>query len=222
MYFNPSMAIALIFLLLPGYLTAGSASLPLTEKQLEAHGKRVGKTYWVVAEENQKPVFFSSPSPSAPSFLAGAKESFEITEIVGASTQRLYYKVRFAPGKEGYISVDSFLEELNSTIATLDPDRDQKRKSAKEANEENKREAWIRAQPWPEHVKEAVLKRKAVLGMTMSEAKVALGKPTRVVKLKAASTLMGEQQQWIYDGGPVLTFTNGMITRIQTIDARAE
>jgi hypothetical protein len=222
MYFKTFLAVASISLLFPAYLAAGPASLPLTEKQLEALGKRVGKTYWVVAEENKKPVFLSSPSPSAPSFLAGAKESFEITEVVGASSQRPHYKVRFASAKEGYISVDSFLEELNFTIATQDPDRDQKKKSAKEANEENKREAWIRAQPWPEHVKEAVLKRKAVLGMTMSEAKVALGKPTRVIKLKAASTLMGEQEQWIYDSGPVLTFTNRMITRIQTIEARAE
>ncbi len=64
MYFKTFLAVASISLLFPAYLAAGPASLPLTEKQLEALGKRVGKTYWVVAEENKKPVFLSSPSPS--------------------------------------------------------------------------------------------------------------------------------------------------------------
>lgn len=214
-----SVAIAIIPLLFPAYLATGFASSHLTEKQLAALAKHVGKTYWIVAEGSRRVVFSSAPSPSASSFRAGVKESFQITEMVSGSTQRPYYRVRFAFGKEGFISVDSFLEEFNSALVTQDPDRQPRRKSAKE---ESRREAWIRAQPWPQHVKEAALKRQAVLGMNMTETKVALGKPTRVVKLKHTNALMGEQEQWIYKSGPVLTFTNGVITRMQTAEARAE
>lgn len=205
-------------------LTTGFASSRFTEKQLEALGKYVGKTYWVVAEEDRRARFFSAPSPSATSFLPELKESLQITEMVQGPAQRpaYYYKARFASGREGFIDVDSFLEELNSTIITVDPERGQKIRSAKEADEEEKRTARIRAQPWPEHVKEAVLKRQAILGMNMREAREALGKPTRVVKVKSATPLMGQQEQWFYESGPVLIFTNGMITRLQPKEARNE
>ena len=142
--------------------------------------------------------------------------------MVGISNQRPYYRANFDSGREGYITVDSFLEELNLTLLTQDPDMGQKRRSAKEAEEESKREAWIRAQSWPEHVKDAALKRKAILGMNMNEAKVALGKPARKVKLKNNNALMGQQEQWLYENGIVLTFTNGMITRMQTKDSKNE
>jgi hypothetical protein len=215
-----------LLLLLPAFffLTTGFASSRFTEKQLEAFGKYVGKTYWVMAEEGKRPLFFSAPSPAATSFLPEPKESFQVTEIVEGAMQRpaYYYKVSFASGREGYIDLDSFLGQLNLTLLTVDPDRGQKVRSAKEAEEENKRAARIRAQPWPEHIKEAVLQRKAVLGMAMKEAREALGKPTRVVKVRDASPLMGQQEQWIYQSGPVLTFTNGLITRIQTAGGKAE
>ena len=213
-----------IFLLLVFlFLATGFASSRFTEKQLEALRKYVGKTYWVVAEEGKRPLFFSAPSPSATSFVPEAKESFEITEMVEGSTQRpYYYKVTFASGREGYIGVDSFLEGLNTTLVTVDPDRGQKIKSAKAAEEETRREARIRAQPWPEHVKEAVLKRQAVLGMNSREAREALGKPTRIVKVRIPNPLLGPQEQWIYESGPVLTFTNGAITRIQSAGDRTE
>jgi hypothetical protein len=209
----------LIALLLPAF---ESGSSQFTEKQLGALAKQVGKTYWVVDGENKTPIFFSAPSPSASPFRIGVKESFQITALVGGSTEKPYYRVRFASGKEGYLSVDSFLEELNSTLVAQDPDKGQKRKSAKEAGEESRREAWIRAQPWPAHVKEAALKRQAILGMNMSEAKAALGKPSRVVKLKHGNPLLGQQEQWVYEGGPVLTFTNGVITRMQPMGAITE
>ena len=215
-----------LFLLLSAFfcLAAGSASSRYTEKQLEALRKYVGKTYWVMAEEGKRPLFFSTPSPAATSFLPEPKESFQIAEMVEGATQRpaYYYKVSFASGREGYIDVDSFLEQLNLTLLTVDPDRGQKMRSAKEAEGESKRAARIRAQPWPEHIKEAVLQRKAVLGMTVKEAREALGKPTRVVKVRDASPLMGQQEQWIYQSGPVLTFTNGLITRIQAVEAKNE
>lgn len=215
-----------LFLLLPAFffLTTGFASSRFTEKQLEAFEKYVGKTYWAVAEEGKRALFFSAPSPSAPSFLPELKESLQITEMVQGAGQRpaYYYKVSFASGREGYIDLDSFLGQLNLTLLTVDPNRGQKMRSAKEAQEEEKREARIRAQPWPEHIKEAVLQRKAVLGMNMKEAREALGRPTRVVKLKDTNLLMGQQEQWIYDKGPVLTFTNGAITRLQTAGNKVE
>ncbi len=170
------------------------------------------------------PSFLSAPSPSATSFLPEAKESFQITEMVEGAAQRpyYYYKVRLDAGREGYIDVDSFLEQLNLTLLTVDPDRGQKAKAAKEVQEESKREAWIRAQPWPDQVKEAVRKRQAVVGMNTSEARAALGKPNRVVKIKGANPLTGQQEQWIYQNGPVLTLTNGAVTRIQSAGDRAE
>ena len=215
-----------LFLLLSAFfcLAAGSASSRYTEKQLEALRKYVGKTYWAIADDGRRALFFSAPSPAATSFLPEPKESFQIAEMVEGATQRpaYYYKVSFASGREGYIDVDSFLGELNLTLLTVDPDRGQKMRSAKEAEGKSKRAARIRAQPWPEHIKEAVLQRKAVLGMTVKEAREALGKPTRVVKVRDASPLMGQQEQWIYQSGPVLTFTNGLITRIQAVEAKNE
>jgi len=205
-------------------LTTGFAASRFTEKQLEALEKYVGKTYWAVADEGRRAHFFSGPSPSASSFLPEPKESLKITAMVQGSAQRAaaYYKVKFGSGREGYIDVDSFLGELNLTLLTVDPDRGQKIRAAKEAQEEEKREARIRAQPWPEHVKKAVLNRQAILGMDMKEAREALGKPNSVVKINNANPLMGEQEQWIYDKGPVLSFTNGLLARIQTAGGKAE
>ncbi len=215
-----------LLLLLPAYffLTTGFASSRYNERQLEAFGRYVGKTYWVMAEEGKRAIFFSAPSPAATSFLPEPKESFQIAEMVEGATQRpaYYYKVSFASGREGYINVDSFLEQLNLTLLTVDPDRGQKIRAAKEAQEKEQREAWIRAQPWPEHVKKAVLNRQAIVGMDMKEAREALGKPNSIVELKSANPLMGEQEQWIYDKGPVLSFTNGLVTRIQTVGGKAE
>ena len=205
-------------------LTTGFASSRFSEKQLEALGKYVGKTYWAIADDGRRALFFSAPSPSASSFLPEPKESLKITEMVQGSAQRptTYYKVKLGFGREGYIDVDSFLGELNATLVTQDPDRGQKIRAAKEAQEEEKREARIRAQPWPEHVKKAVLNRQAIVGMDMKEAREALGKPNRVVKINNTNPLMGQQEQWIYDKGPVLSFTNGLVTRIQTAGGKAE
>jgi hypothetical protein len=201
------------------YFAPALASSHLTEKQLEFLKGYVGKTYWVVAHEGKMPLFFSAPSSAAPSFHATGRESFQITEIVGISNQRPYYKTQFESGRQGYVSVDSFLGELNLTVLTQDPDMGQKRRAAKENEEEKDRGSWIRAQRWPEPMKEAAIKRKAVLGMNMKETRVALGKPTRKVRI-ANNQLIGDQEQWIYDNGVVLTFTNGLITRMQTLEAK--
>lgn len=212
-----------LLFLLPALLslTTGFASSHFTERQLAALERYAGKSYWVVPAEGNLPSFFSAPSASADSFLPQAKESFQITEVVQGSGQKAYYyKVRFDTGREGYIDIDSFLEQLNLTLLTVDPDRRQKIRAAREVEEESKREARIRAQPWPEHIKEAVLRRQAVLGMNMKEAREALGKPRRIAKIADANPLIGAQEQWIYEGGPVLTFTNGLISRIQPLGAK--
>lgn len=196
------------------YLAAVPAYAGLSEGQLEALSKYVGKTYWVAPEIDKRPPFLSAPSPTASPFQPQAMESFKITAIVSRSAQTPYYKVEFDSGKEGYIPIDSFLEGLNAAFVTYDPEWFQKRKASKEAQEQSKREAWIRAQPWPEHIKEAALQRRAVLGMNRNEAKVALGSPNRVVKLKSGA-LLGEREQWTYEGGPILFFTNGVLTRME-------
>ena len=64
----------------------------------------------------------------------------------------------------------------------------------------------------------APLKKQPVIGMSKKEATAVLGKPKTVVQLKtgnSGSALMGKQEQWIYDNGPVLTFSNGLVVRIQ-------
>jgi cytochrome oxidase Cu insertion factor (SCO1/SenC/PrrC family) len=111
---------------------------------------------------------------------------------------------------------------LNAAFVTVDPDRDAKAKLAKETETEKKRQEWIRSQRWPEHVKQAALKKQPVLGMSTKEASAVLGKPQRVVGIKNTNLLLGRQEQWTYEGGSVLTFTNGIITRIQPANAPSQ
>lgn len=195
-----------------------------TPKQLDAYAQYVGKTYWIVGDENAVPDFLSAPSPTAPSFRPRIKESFAIKEIVGGTAQvpGRFFKAMFASGKEGFLALDSFLEHFNAAIVGVDPDRDAKARVAKETEAENKRQAWIRAQRWPDHIKEAVLKRQPVLGMNTKEAKAALGSPKRVVPMKNPTLLLGAQEQWTYENGLVLTFTNGLMTRIQSLEDKKE
>jgi len=211
------MAVAVIAALLAlAHFAPAWGSNHFTEKQFEAFAIYVGKTFWVVGEESKIPAFQSSPSPAAPSFRPPAKASFAINEIVrGKGKIPSYYNVTLESGQEGFITINSFLEELHGSFAAVDPDWSTKRKLAKEAQEESRRQEWIRGRPWPQHVKEAALKKQPVLGMTTAEARAVLGKPKRLVPLKSTNPLMGNQEQWIYEDGPVLTFTNGLLTRIQ-------
>ena len=207
-------------LLLPICFAPAWGSSHFTEKQYEAFALYIDKTFWVTGEESKIPAFQSAPSPSAPSFRPGAKESFEIKEIVRGKGQiPSYYKVAFASGREGFVTINSFLEELHGSFAAVDPDWSIKRKLAKEAEGESKRQEWIQKQRWSGQVKEAALKKQPVLGMSTAEAKVILGKPKRLVAVKNTNPLMGKQEQWIYEEGPVLTFTNGLLTRIQPKEA---
>jgi hypothetical protein len=190
-----------------------------TPKQIEVYAQYVGRTYWVV-EEAGTPAFRTAPSSAAPSFRPALKESFAINEIVGGTAQipEHYYRVTFESGKQGFLPIGSFTQQLNAAFVTVDPDRDAKAKLAKETETEKKRQEWIQSQHWPEHVKQAALKKQPVLGMSTREASAVLGKPKRVVGIKSTSLLLGRQEQWTYEGGSVLTFTNGLITRIQPSD----
>lgn len=208
-FFAINLAAVFVFIL---FSLPSPASHHYTDKQLEALAGKVGQTYWVVVEEDRRPSFFNSPSPSAASFPAEPKDSFVISELVGVKAKNPYYKVKFASGKEGYIPVESFLEEFNATLVTKDPDSDQKRKLARDAEQESERVAWIRAQPWPERTKEAALRREVVPGMSAKDVKMVLGKPNRIVKLKNRHQKIGEQ--WIYANGFTLTFSNGLLTGI--------
>jgi hypothetical protein len=211
--------LALLAFLIPSIT---SAAARVTEKQIEVMRGYVGKTYWIAPEAGNSPSFYVAPSREANAFSAEVKESFQITEMVKGSSDSFYYGVRFASGKQGYINVNTFLDELNSTVVTQDPDSAQKRKATKTTDTEKKREEWIRAQPWPEHVKEAALKKQAVLGMNTAEVKAALGKPDRVVRLKSVGRQTTRQEQWVYRGGSVLTFNDGVLTLIQTAGAKSE
>ena len=198
------------------------ASSHYTLTQLEAFDAYTGKTYWIAADNEKIPAFRSAPSPSAPAFKPGAKESFELEEIVGGKGAPYFYRAVFESGKTGFLAINSFLDGLNLTILTVDPDRNQKRKIAKEAEEESQRQAWIRKQPWPAEVKQAALERRPALGMKLNEARAVLGKPKNVFPLQNTNPLLGKQEQWHYENGTVLTFTNGLVTRVQTHEKPAK
>ena len=184
-----------------------------SERQLDALAERVGRTYWVVSVNNRTPSFLSAAATKASSFHPEPNESFEISELVGRKTDHPYYKVKFASGKEGYISPDSFHEGLNLTILSVDPQADAKKKAAAAAEEEKKRVAWIQAQPWSPAVKEAALQGRAVPGMNTNEVKKLLGNPNRKTQIKAPQR--SAEEHWFYSNGSVLIFRNGLLTRIE-------
>jgi hypothetical protein len=219
-YWRRGITIALLAALplLGPFATAGAAS-QYTSKQLEAYKNYTGKTYWVVGEANKIPAFLSEPSPTAPTFTPALKESFELKEIVADNPSAAYYRAIFASGKEGFIPIVAFMEQLNASFTSRDPDRSATAKAAKVTQDEEKRREWIQSQRWPEHVKRAALAGQPALGMNKKEAAAILGKPKSVVPLKTANLLTGRQEQWIYENGPVLTFSNGLVTRIQPKDA---
>jgi hypothetical protein len=186
-----------------------------TERQIEQFSAYVGKTYWITAVKEHQPSVYAAPSKNAATFQPAAKESFELKEIVNKTSDTPYYRAVFESGKEGFIPVSSFLEQVDLSFMTLDPDRDTKAKSAKAVEQEEKRREWIRSQKWPDHVKDAALKGQPALGMNKKEAEAILGKPKSIVRLKRGNELVGKQEQWLYEKGPVLTFTEGVIVRIQ-------
>lgn len=204
-------AIALLFAC--ACFVSGQAYGQYTARQLQALSDRVGKTYWVGSAENRKLAVLSAPRANAPSFVAAPDDSFEVTELTGQKTPNPFYKVRFASGKEGFISPDSFLEELNLTILSVDPKADEKRQTAAAAEEEKKRADWIQSQPWSQAVKNAAMKKQVLSGMSTGEVRKILGGPTRISKIKGPQTLT--EEQWFYPDGNVLVFHNGLLNRVE-------
>jgi hypothetical protein len=216
---TPSNTLAAAILALPLLAAPHAFAEPrYTEKQIEMFSSYVGKTYWVTDEKNQQPTFYTAPKNNAPTFQPAAKEGFEVKEVVDKASDKPFYRVAFESGKEGFMPVNTFMERLNGSFTAMDPERDAKAKTAKEIADEEKRRDWIRQQKWPEHVKDAALKKQPVIGMSKKEATAVLGKPKNIVRLKSGKSgteLMGASEQWIYDNGPVITFNSGVIVRIQ-------
>jgi hypothetical protein len=192
---------------------SGQAYGQYTARQLEALSDRVGKTYWVGSAENRKLAVLSAPRANAPSFVAAPDESFEVTDLIGQKTPNPLYKIKFASGKEGFISPDSFLEGLNLTILTVDPKADENRKAAAAAEEEKKRTDWIQSQPWSQAMKNAAMKKQALSGMSTGEVRKILGNPTRINRIKAPQNLT--EEQWFYPDGNVVVFRNGLLNRVE-------
>jgi hypothetical protein len=189
------------------------ASNHYTDHQLDALAIRVGKIYWIVAVKNQTPAFLSSPTANAASFRPQANESFEITELVGRKDKNPYYKVKFDSGKEGFIQPEIFLEELNLSITSVDPQAIEKKKATAAAEEEKKRIEWIQAQPWSRTVKEAAIKRQVLGGMNGAEVKKILGNPLRVSRVKAQLNVI--EEHWLYPDGSTAVFINGLYNRLE-------
>lgn len=189
------------------------ASHHYTEQQLDALATRVGKIYWIKAGSERSPTFVSTPADNGASLPMQGNTSFAITELVGREAKEPYYKVRFNSGREGYIRPEAFLEELNLSIVTVDPQMGDERKQAAAAEEEEKRIAWIHAQPWSPAVKEAAIKRRAVPGMSTEEIRKVVGQPGRVSKVRRPQA--PAEEQWLYTDGSVLVFHNGLLMRVE-------
>jgi hypothetical protein len=204
-------AVLVFFLTAAGF--PARAADRYTDQQLDALASRVGKIYWILAVNNQTPPFLSSPTINAASFNPQPNESFEITELVGRKDKNPFYKVRFDSGKEGYILPEVFLEELNASIAAVDPTASGKKRAAEAAEEEKKRIDWIQSQPWSRAVKEAAIKRQVLGGMNGGEVKKILGNPVRVSKVKGRYNLT--EERWLYADGSTAVFLNGLLSRFE-------
>jgi hypothetical protein len=211
MSLRPSFSV-LALLLLITFTAPAVGSYHYTEKQLDALEKRVGRVFWISAVNDKLPAFLVSGRADATTFNPAASESFEIVELAGRKTKNPYYKVKFESGREGYIHVQAFHEQLNWTILTNDPLADEKRARAEQDEQEKIRIEWIQKQPWSAAVKEAATKRQAVPGMTSGEAKKVLGEPRRVSQSKGPQRIT--EEQWFYADGTVVIFRNGVLDRV--------
>lgn len=190
-----------------------SAFTQYTPRQFQAFAERIGTTYWTGSAENHDLTVLSAPAANAKSFRAPADEAFEVTDLVGQKAQAPFYKIRFTSGKEGFISPENFLEELNVTIFTVDLKADEKRKAAAAAEEEKNRVQWIQAQPWSQAVKDAAMNKQVVAGMNTDEVRKVLGNPTRATKIQSPAGNV--EEQWFYPDGNVVVFNNGLLNRVQ-------
>ena len=197
---------------------AAFASNYFTDKQLEALASRVGKTFWITSVNGKTPVFLTAPAPGAATFRSEDNGSFEIVELTGRAKRDPYYKVRFESGKVGYIQPEMFHEEFNATILSIDPRADEKKKLAHQAEEEQKRVEWIKAQPWSPAVKEAALRKQPTPGLNGAEVKRVFGPPSRVTKTRGP--IKFPEEFWFYPDGSVLTFHNGLLSKMEKREAK--
>lgn len=197
---------------------AALASHHFTDKQLEALASRVGKTFWITAANGKTPVFLTAPTSGASTFRTEDSSSFEILELMGKANKNPYYRVRFQSGKVGYIRPEMFHEELNATILSIDPLADDKKKAEQQAEEEKKRVDWIKSQPWSPTVKDAALRKQPTPGLNGAEVKRVLGPPSRVSKTRGP--IKFPEELWFYPDGSVLTFHNGLLSKIEKREAQ--
>ena len=111
-----------------------------------------------------------------------------------------------------------FHEEFNATILSIDPLADEKKKSAQHAEEEKKRVEWIKAQPWSPAVKEAAFRKQPSPGLNGAEVKRVFGPPRRVTKTRGPVKF--PEELWFYPDGSVLTFHNGLLSKIEKREAK--
>jgi hypothetical protein len=197
---------------------AAFASNHFTDKQLEALASRVGKTFWIKPANGKTPLFLTAPKPGATTFRTDDDDSFEIVELTGKANKNPYYKVRFESGKVGYIRPEMFHEEFNATIVSIDPRADDKKKTERQAGEEKKRVDWIKSQPWSPAVKDAALRKQPTPGLNGAEVKRVLGPPSRVSKTRGP--IKFPEELWFYPDGSVLTFHNGLLSKIEKREAQ--
>jgi hypothetical protein len=197
---------------------AALASHHFTDKQLEALASRVGKTFWITAANGKTPVFLTAPTSGASTFRPEDNSSFEILELMGKANKNPYYRVRFQSGKVAYIRPEMFHEEFNATILSIDPLADDKKKAEQQAEEEKKRVDWIKSQPWSPTVKDAALRKQPTPGLNGAEVKRVLGPPSRVSKTRGP--IKFPEELWFYPDGSVLTFHNGLLSKIEKREAQ--
>ncbi len=205
--------VALALMLFAPLQSGVDASPSYTDKQMDALATRVGRTFWIYAQDNKLPVFVTAPNAAAATVHPGNKESFVITDLAGRAKRDPYYTVKFESGKIAYIRPDLFHEALNLTILSVDPFADEKRKAAQQAAEEKNRVDWIKAQPWSLAVKEAAIKKQPTPGLNSAEVRRVFGKPQRITKLRGPIKV--SEEHWFYPDGSVLVMTNGLLTGME-------
>jgi hypothetical protein len=212
------LTIVIAVILAFGIVRSAPASNHYTAKQLEVLAQRVGSEFWIHALNGGAPEFLSAPKPGAPTFRPADNESFEITDVAGKQGTTLYYQAKFQSGKIGYLRPERFHEELNLTIFSADPLAQQKIKAEQQAVEDKQRIEWIKAQPWPQSLKEAAIKKQPQPGLTSAEVIHVLGQPRRITRpgglTKARGPLNLQEERWFYPDGAVLLFKSGILNQV--------
>lgn len=198
----------------------------------------VGKTFWFeprpdLAEYSRLKFIESLPSIDTPAynsfdpptFRPTGKVAFTVTDLIEFQDPREkwslpvhYAVITFEGGKVGYLKVPAssvppfrvydpksyYVPEFNELVYLEDPDVIRKRERNAAAAVKQKRIA----------AKKAWQARGGVLiGMTKQQVLSSnWGKPARINR---TTNLGGTSEQWVYEGGNYLYFSNGILTTIQ-------